>query len=149
MSEVNPNYNPQDPFGNRWEEHPAAVENQLKDEPTVKYGLTATEILKTEYPHIYNGYMDIMEEQLELFSRKMLDYGLGNIALGGDLENKEDLRLAMTSIWIRCNDKMNRQKNMVVKGNKSFVDESVVDTYQDLVNYNIIAQLVLQGNWKK
>ena len=35
-----------DPFGNRWEQHPASVENRIKDEPTVKYGLTATEILK-------------------------------------------------------------------------------------------------------
>ena len=30
MSEVNPNYNPQDPFGNRWEEHPAAVDSKVK-----------------------------------------------------------------------------------------------------------------------
>mgnify|MGYP003342964371 CR=1 FL=1 len=43
-----------DPFGNRWENHPASVENQLKDEPTSKYGLSATEILKSEYPHIYS-----------------------------------------------------------------------------------------------
>lgn len=121
----------------------------VREEETIKYGLTATEIVKKEYPHIYNGYMAIMEEQLELFAGKMLDYGLGNIALGGNLEDKEDLRLAMTSIWIRCNDKMNRQKNMVVKGNKAYIDESVLDTYQDLVNYNIIAQLVLHGKWKK
>jgi hypothetical protein len=72
MSEVNPNY---DPFGNRWENHPASAENQLKDEPTVKYGLTATEILKTEYPHIYSGYMAIVEEQLELLL--LPDYGIG------------------------------------------------------------------------
>jgi hypothetical protein len=32
MSEVNPNYNPQDPFGNRWEKHPSAVENQIKED---------------------------------------------------------------------------------------------------------------------
>ena len=62
MSEVNPNYNPQDPFGNRWEKHPDSVDSRLKDEPTIKYGLSATEILKTEYPHIYSGYMAIGEE---------------------------------------------------------------------------------------
>ena len=30
--------------------------------------MKSSEIIKKEYPHIYNGYMDIMEEQLELFS---------------------------------------------------------------------------------
>jgi len=51
-----------DPFGNRWENHPAAVENQLKEEEQPRYGKTSTEILKTEYPHIYSGYMAIVEE---------------------------------------------------------------------------------------
>ena len=52
------------------------VENQVKDEPTIHYGSTATEKLKTEYPHIHSGYMAIVEEQLELFSKKHLDYGM-------------------------------------------------------------------------
>lgn len=38
MSEVNPNYNPLDPFGNRWEEHPAAVDSKVKDEESPVYG---------------------------------------------------------------------------------------------------------------
>jgi len=126
MSEVNPNYNPQDPFGNRWEEHPAAVENQLKDEPTIKYGLTATEILKTEYPHIYSGYMAIVEEQLELFSKKHLDYGMSNISAGTLLATEEERAFAQ-----RINN------------------EPLTDTYQDIVNYGIIAQLVERGLWKK
>lgn len=39
MSEVNPNYNPQDPFGNRWEIHPAAVDSKVKDEDPAPYGI--------------------------------------------------------------------------------------------------------------
>lgn len=38
MSEVNPNYNPQDPFGKRWEKHPAAVDSKVKDEVSPMYG---------------------------------------------------------------------------------------------------------------
>jgi len=136
MSEVNPNYNPQDPFGNRWEEHPAAVENQLKDEPTIKYGLTATEILKTEYPHIYSGYMAIVEEQLELFSKKHLDYGMSKRAF------------ALTGLWYRISDKISRWKNLLIN-NKRINNEPLTDTYQDIVNYGIIAQLVERGLWKK
>jgi hypothetical protein len=40
----------------------------MEEQPS--YGPKASEILKTEYPHIYNGYMAIVEEQLELFSKK-------------------------------------------------------------------------------
>lgn len=38
MSEVNPNYNPQDPFGERWEKHPASVDSKVKDEDVPVYG---------------------------------------------------------------------------------------------------------------
>ena len=56
----------------------------------------------------------------------------------------------MTGVWIRCMDKMNRLKNLVLYQKTNFVeDESVVDTYKDLVNYNIIAQIVLKDRWKK
>jgi hypothetical protein len=36
--------------------------------------IKASEVIKKEYPHIYDGYMAIVEEQLELFSKKHLDY---------------------------------------------------------------------------
>ena len=35
---------------------------------------TAIEILKDEYPTIYNAYKEISEEQFELFAKKHLDY---------------------------------------------------------------------------
>ena len=37
---------------------------------------TAVEILKKEYPIIYDGYQQIIEEQFELFAKKHLDYGM-------------------------------------------------------------------------
>jgi hypothetical protein len=35
------------------------------------------EIMVKEYPTIYNGYKQIMDEQFELFIRKHLDYWYG------------------------------------------------------------------------
>ena len=32
------------------------------------------EVLKKEYPTIYNAYKEIMDEQFELFAKKHLDY---------------------------------------------------------------------------
>jgi len=145
MSEVNPNF---DPFGNRWENHPAAVENQIKDEDTIKYGLTATEIVKKEYPHIYAGYMAIMEEQLELFSRKHLDYGMHNITAGTSLATEDEREFALTGLWYRISDKINRWKNLIISSRVPN-NETIIDTFQDICNYAIIAQLVEKDQWKK
>ena len=120
----------------------------LPEEPPIE--LKYSDILKEEYPAIYDSYNDIMEEQLELFSRKMLSYGMENITMGTRLENEEEKKFSLTAIWIRCNDKMNRLKQLVVFNKDNTIeDESVVDTYMDLVNYNIIAQMVQCGLWKK
>jgi hypothetical protein len=47
------------------------------------------------------------------------------------------------------NDKINRLKQLVVKGNIDQVGESIDDTYQDLSVYAIICQLVKNGKWGK
>lgn len=120
----------------------------VQQEPTVHYGNKASEILKEEYPTIYNGYMDIMAEQLELFSRKHLDYGMGNVAAGTNLSNQEEVEFAMTGLWYRISDKINRWKNMIISDRQP-QNETLLDTYQDLTNYGIIAQLVTRGLWKK
>jgi len=138
-----------DPFEEyRRENHPASVENQIKDEPTVKYGLPATEILKKEYPTIYSGYMAVMEEQLELFSKKHLDYGMHNITAGTSLNTEDEREFALAGLWYRMSDKINRWKNLIIK-NRGPQNETIIDTFQDICNYAIIAQLVERKLWRK
>ena len=137
-----------DPFGNRWSDHPTSADFQVKDEPELHYGATAAEILKKEYPHIYSGYMAIVEEQLELFSKKHLDYGMSNISAGTLLATEEERAFALTGLWYRISDKISRWKNLLIN-NKRINNEPLTDTYQDIVNYGIIAQLVERGLWKK
>lgn len=106
--------------------------------------------LKTDYPQIANAYQEIVKEQFLLFAKKMLDYGVDNIAMGTRLETPEEKTLSLTAIWIRCNDKMNRLKNLVLFNKKNQVDGEVsIDSYMDLVNYNIIAQIVHKDLWKR
>jgi hypothetical protein len=101
-----------------------------------------------KYPELANEFKNIQQEQYELFSRKMISYGRGNISLGGNLENKEDKQLSLTSIWIRMIDKMNRLKNMVVKNHTNpLEDESIEDTWRDISNYALIALLVGKDKW--
>ena len=120
----------------------------LQDEPTVKYGTTATEKLKSAYPTIYNGYMDIVEEQLELFSKKHLDYGMSNISAGTLLQTEDERAFALTGLWYRISDKINRWKNLIISSRVPN-NETIIDTFQDIVNYGIIAQLVEKNQWKK
>ena len=107
-------------------------------------------IFEEEYPELAKEFKKIQQEQYELFAGKMLDYGLGNIALGSTLEEEEDVQLSLTGIWLRCNDKINRLKNMLKRKGKSYVtDEPMIDSFIDISNYGIIAMLVIKNKWKK
>lgn len=109
-----------------------------------------TKIFEKSYPELAKEFKNLQQEQYELFSRKMMDYGLGNIALGSSLEEEEDIQLSLTGIWLRCNDKINRLKNMLKRNGKNYVnDEPMIDSFIDISNYGIIAQLVMKGKWKK
>lgn len=120
----------------------------VEEEPTTSYGKKASEILKEEYPTIYSGYMAIVEEQLELFSKKHLDYGMHNITAGTGLVNEEERSFALTGLWYRMSDKINRWKNLIIN-NRGTQNESISDTFQDICNYAIISQLVERDLWKK
>ena len=108
---------------------------------------SAREILKEEYPTIYNAYQEIVEEQFELFAKKHLDYGMHNVSAGTNLDTQDEVEFAMTGLWYRLSDKINRWKNMIISGRKA-QNESLIDTFQDVTNYGIIAQLVKRGLWK-
>jgi hypothetical protein len=106
--------------------------------------------MEKEYPIIANEFKEVMAAQYELFAAKMLSYGMGNISMGSNLETKDEVKFSLTSIWIRMNDKMNRLKNLVLLGNKNPLDnEPTMDSWIDLTNYGVIAQIVSKGKWKK
>ena len=103
---------------------------------------------KVTFPVISKEFVNIQKEQLELFSKKMMDYGLGNIALGGDLENEDDVNYALQGIQIRINDKINRLKNLLKNGKSYVENESIEDTLIDISNYGIIGLLLGRKKWK-
>jgi len=99
---------------------------------------SAKDILKSEYPTIYNAYKEIADEQFELFAKKHLDYGMGNVSAGTQLVNQEETEFAMTGLWYRLSDKINRWKNMILTDRKA-QNETLIDTFQDITNYGIIS----------
>ena len=105
--------------------------------------------LKKEHPVIADAFEQIMAQQYELFANKMLSYGKGNISVGTELQTEAEVKLSLTGLFFRMNDKIQRVKNLVALSKDNFVkSESIEDTFQDLSIYGIIAQIVAAGKWK-
>ena len=106
-------------------------------------------VFEKEYPELSNEFKQIQKEMYEMFARKHMDYGLNNIALGGDLTQPADKTFSLTGLCIRLTDKISRLKNLLING-KSFVEgEGIQDTFIDIANYGIIGLLVGRDKWKK
>ena len=108
----------------------------------------AVELCESNYPEMTAEYKKIMMEQYIMFCKKHRNYGTGNVNVGTNLETDGDVKLALTGLWFRLNDKIQRLKNLVVLGEPDTVGESLTDTFQDLSVYGIIAQLVQQKKFK-
>lgn len=105
--------------------------------------------IEARYPETTKEFKRLMREQYETFCKKQSNYGPDNISVGTRLETPEDIKLSLTGIWFRSNDKVQRIKQLVVLGGNDNVGEAVDDTYQDLSVYSIIAQIVKNGKWAK
>ena len=129
------------------------ISDTLEDEPQALYQVNGSQKTVQDferlYPELAEEFQAVQKEQYELFAAKMMDYGLSNISLGSDLSTKEDRDLSLTGIWLRCNDKINRLKNMLKRNGKNYVQgEAMIDSFIDISNYGIIAMMVLRGKWK-
>jgi len=105
--------------------------------------------MEKEWPEMTDEFKRIMFTQYELFCKKQANYGPDNISVGSKLETKEDIKISLTGLWFRMNDKIQRLKQLVVQGKKDEVGEAIEDSYQDLSVYGIIAQIVNNGKWGK
>lgn len=110
---------------------------------------SAVKLCEERYPEMTSEFKKILKEQYELFCRKQLNYGPDNISVGTRLETPEEIKLSLTGLWFRMNDKINRLKQLVLLGKSDMVGESVQDSYSDLSVYGIIAQIVSRGKWSK
>jgi len=120
----------------------------VKKEETID-GLGVVEVFETEYPELAEEYKRIGMEMYQMFAAKHMDYGLNNIALGGDLTNKEDKKFSLTGLAIILTDKISRLKNLLINGKNYVKGEGMEDTFIDIANYGIIGMLVGRNKWKK
>ena len=105
---------------------------------------------KKLYPELAEEFQAVQKEQYELFLHKQHDYGPGNISVGTFLVTPEEIKLSLTGLWFRMNDKLQRVKTLLLGEKKSAVkDEPLEDAYLDVSNYGIMATIVGRGKWGK
>ena len=122
----------------------------IKDTPKGKAKVDVIEYMENKYPKMTEEFKRIQREQYELFLHKQHDYGPQNIAVGTALINDEDKRLSLMGIWFRINDKVERIKTILLRGDDgSLKGEGLVDSYSDISNYGVMAQVVARGKWAK
>ena len=124
------------------------VFNQVQNE-IVMQEEEAVAYCEKEFPETCQEFKNIMAEQYVLFCKKQKNYGPGNISVGTDLRSDGDVKLSLTGLWFRINDKIQRLKQLIILGHKDNVGESELDTFQDLSVYGIIAQIVSAKKWGK
>ena len=107
------------------------------------------EQMEKEWPEMTAEFRRLQREQYELFLKKQHDYGPGNISVGTMLQTQDEVHLALTGLWFRMNDKIQRLKTMLLSRRESAVDEAMEDAYLDVSNYGIMATIVKNGKWGK
>jgi hypothetical protein len=127
----------------------------IKDRPRVDFkeksstGNVAVDYCELQYPKTCAEFKRIQDEQYKLFCKKQMNYGPGNISVGTNLDTSDDVKLSLTGLWFRMNDKIQRLKQLVILGHSDMVGESETDTFQDLSIYGVIAQIVSKKIWGK
>ena len=127
----------------------------IKDSPRVDFkektstGNAAVDYCEQQYPKTCAEFKRIQDEQYKLFCKKQMNYGPGNISVGTNLDTADDVKLSLTGLWFRMNDKIQRLKQLIVLGHRDEVGESETDTFQDLSIYGVIAQIVSKKIWCK
>ena len=107
------------------------------------------EQMEKEWPEMTGEFKRLQMEQYELFCRKQHDYGPSNISVGTQLITEDEIKLSLTGLWFRVNDKVQRIKNLLMGNRESAVDEPLEDAFLDMSNYGIMATIVKNRKWGK
>ena len=107
----------------------------------------AIAFIEEQYPETAKEFKRIQQEQYDTFCKKQMDYGPSNISMGTGVGKAVNVKLALTALVIRINDKVQRLLNLVVTNDRDAQNEPVEDACKDLSVYGKIAQIVKNGKW--
>lgn len=83
-------------------------------------------------------FFELSLRNVKLFDNKMKDYGVRNIQAFG-----------FFGCIVRMSDKFERIKNLTGAKRRRAVNESLIDSLDDISNYAIIAKMCHRGVWPK
>ena len=117
---------------------------------TINEDKTIVQQMEEEWPQMTSEFRRLQREQYELFLHKQHDYGPGNISVGSQLQTPEEVKLSLTGLWFRMNDKLQRVKTLLMGDRTNAVKgEPLEDAFLDVSNYGIMATIVKNGKWGK
>ena len=117
---------------------------------TMNEDKTIVQQMEEEWPQMTAEFRRLQREQYELFLHKQHDYGPGNISVGSQLQTPEEVKLSLTGLWFRMNDKIQRLKTLLMGDREAAVNgEPMEDAFLDVSNYGIMATIVKNGKWGK
>jgi len=106
--------------------------------------------VESDFPIVSKEFKRLQRAKYDMFCKKQHDYGPGNIAVGTQILTEEEIKLSLTGLWFRMNDKIQRLKNLLMSGKEAAIqDEPIEDAYLDVSNYGIMATIVKNGKWGK
>ena len=108
----------------------------------------AVKFVEDKYPETTQEFRRLQMEQYRVFCEKQMDYGPGNISVGTNLETDEEVKMSLTGLWFRMNDKIQRMKTLLMS-NQEANNEPLEDSFLDVSNYGIMSTIVSNKKWGK
>ncbi len=115
------------------------------------FGESLISEIEVKYPKTAEEFKKIQKQQYRVFCRKLHDYGPYNVTLGREIKTENDVKTGLTVIGIRCTEKVQRLINMLFYSNSELNthNEPLVDSFDDISVYGIIAQIINNKRWGK
>ena len=149
MPEVLKESNKKVPYAEQIKKAKKMVNKKITYE-TMNEDKTIVQQMEEEWPQMTAEFRRLQREQYELFLHKQHDYGPGNISVGSQLQTPEEVKLSLTGLWFRMNDKIQRLKTLLMGDREAAVNgEPMEDAFLDVSNYGIMATIVKNGKWGK
>ena len=127
----------------------ASTKKEINSYLTGDHGDIVT-LMEQEWPEMTKEFKRLQNEQYVLFLHKQHDYGPGNISVGTQLATPDEIKLALTGLWFRMNDKIQRLNTLLMSGRENAVEgEPMEDAFLDVSNYGIMATIVKNVKWGK
>lgn len=106
------------------------------------------QFVEKQYPMMTEQFKIECINQYITFIKKQQEYSPSNISLNTQLETDQDLKLSLTGIIVRMNDRVSKLINFMVKRSE-LSNDILEDAFIDISIFSKIAAIVFKRKWGK